>query len=121
LTIEGKTQEEVEEEDDEDGSSNYFDYGEIDEACCPICNWQTLSYSDVERYLLKTSGITTQEVFAEIKKVNSRRKKVYAEEYVKYVFERQGLTDEKFIESMKSQFKTYEDYVVYKPSTEVKV
>jgi hypothetical protein len=121
LTINGKTQEEIEEEDDEDGSSDYFEISEIDEACCPICNWQTLSYSDAESYLLKTSGITTEEVFTEIKKVNSRRKKVYAEEYVKYVFERKGLTDEKFIESMKSQFKTYEEYTRYKPTEGVKL
>jgi hypothetical protein len=109
LTIHGKTEEEIDEENDD----YEWDINEIDEACCPICNYQEISYGDAASYLLKKYKVSREEVFAKVKEVNKRRKKLYDEEYVKYVFEKEGLNDDSFIETIKATFSTYSAYKHY--------
>jgi hypothetical protein len=106
LTCGGHTDEEDEEDE--------FDLYEIDEACCPICNYQEISYDDAREYLKKKYGVSEDLVFQKIKEINKRRKKLYSEEYVHYVFEQEGLTDDKFIEIIKLQFPSYKDYKNFK-------
>jgi len=106
LTCKNKT----EDDDDEDYE---FDLYEIDEACCPICNYQEISYDDARKYLYKKFGVEENVVFSEIKEINKRRKKLYSEEYVHYVFEQEGLTDDSFLEDIKKQFPSYKEYMYY--------
>lgn len=98
-------------DDDEDCD---FDLYEIDEECCPICNYQEISYDDAREYLKKKYGVPEELVFQKIKEINKRRKKLYSEEYVHYVFEQEGLTDDKFIEIIKTQFPSYKEYKNFK-------
>ncbi len=113
LTCHGHT-DDYEDEDDGMDENYEFDLYEIDEACCPICNYQEISYDDAREYLKKKYGVSEDLVFQKIKEINKRRKKLYSEEYVHYVFEQEGLTDDKFIEIIKAQFPSYKDYKNFK-------
>lgn len=114
LTSGGKTEEEIDDEDaDEDGRYNEFDLYEIDESCCPICTYQEISYTDAASYLLKRYKVPRELVFEKVKAINKRRKKLYDEEYVKYVFEQEGLNDDTFLETIKTLFPSYKDYKHY--------
>ena len=111
LTCSGMTEEEADEMGVEDFD---FDLYEIDEACCPICNYQEISYDDAREFLKKEYGVSEDMVFQKIKEINKRRKKLYSEEYVHYVFEQEGLTDDSFLASIKERFPSYKDYKNYK-------
>ena len=106
LTNNGKTQEEMDDEDNGDD----FELYEVDESCCPICNYQEISYPDAAGYLLKKYKVSRDLVFQKVKEINKRRKKLYDVEYVKYVFEQEGLNDDTFIEAIKTEFPSYKDY-----------
>lgn len=110
LSYNGRTEEEM--DDDEDCDDDFDLYG-IDETCCPICTYQEISYSDAAKYLLKKYKVPRELVFEKIKTINKRRKKLYDEEYVKYVFEQEGLNDDSFLESIKTTFPSYKDYKGY--------
>lgn len=88
-------------------------YG-IDEECCPICMYEDFSYDDAKRYLKEKYEISEEEVFEEIKKVNKRRKKLYSAEYVNFVFQKYGITDDSFLKEIKEMFPCYRDYLNYK-------
>lgn len=83
---------------------------ELPEINCPICNYEELSYSDIRRYFVKTSSITTDEVFQEIKKINKRRKKLYDNEYVEYVLKSKGMTADDLLLALKTQYPQYTDF-----------
>jgi len=91
----------------EDLSMNYEFRYYLPEKYCPICNFTSYSASDMTSYLVKTKGITRDEVFAEIKKINKRRKKLYDTEYVQYVCQKFSLTEKDLIDEVKNQFNTY--------------
>lgn len=94
---------------------NYNDFceGDIREWQCPICTFQVYSQSEMTEYLLKKYGIPEAEVFSEVKKVNKRRKKLYDEEYIKYVFEKYGLNDETIMIQLRSEFANWKEYSNY--------
>jgi len=83
---------------------------EISEKNCPICQFEDYSEADMVSYLEKTRNIEKDIVFAEVKKVNKRRKKLYDSEYITYVCSKFSLTDDLLIEEIKSKFSTYKDY-----------
>ena len=87
---------------------------DVPEKYCPICQYQELSYSDARSFLIKKYGVLEDVVFAKIKELNKRRKKLYDEEYVEYVFKAEGLDDTKFMEMIKNDFPSYSDYMAYK-------
>lgn len=89
---------------------NYEHY-ELPEVNCPICNYEEISYSDIRRYFVNTSSITTDEVFAEVKKVNKRRKKLYDTEYVEYVLKSKGMTADDLLLALKTQYPKYTDFM----------
>lgn len=101
--------------DGQDMESEDFEYYDISEKCCPICSYKEISYSDTRSFLLKKYGISEDLVFQKIKEVNKRRKKLYDEEYVNYVFTEKEITDDSFLESIKTEFKSYSDYKNWKP------
>jgi len=83
---------------------------EISEKNCPICQFEDYSEADMVSYLEKTRNIEKDIVFAEVKKVNKRRKKLYDSEYITYVCSKFSLTDDLLIEEIKSKFSTYKAY-----------
>ena len=111
LSCDGMTEDDAENIEVDDYE---FDLYCIDEACCPICNYQEISYDDAREFLKKEYGVSEDLVFQKIKEINKRRKKLYSEEYVHYVFEQEGFTDDSFIEMIKSKFPSYKDYMKYK-------
>lgn len=84
---------------------------EIPEVNCPICNYEEISYSDIKRHFIKTSSITTDEVFQEIKNINKRRKKLYDNEYVEYVLKSKGMTVDDLLLALKTQYPKYTDFM----------
>jgi hypothetical protein len=77
---------------------------------CPFCKLEMLCDSDMSRYLLKTKGITRETVFAEIKKVNRRRRVLRDNEYNDYVLANLNITYDVVLAEVKSQFDTYEKF-----------
>jgi len=70
------------------------------ESSCPICSFQTYSQDEMSDYLLKTRKISRDEVFVEVKKANKRRKKLYESEYIQYVFNKFGLSEDIIMEEI---------------------
>ena len=77
------------------------------ESACPICSFQTYSQPQLKSYLVETRGVDPAVVFAEIKQVNKRRKKLYDEEYITYVLKQFELTDDLILDELKTKFSTY--------------
>ena len=73
-----------------DGNDLFFDfysgegYYNVPECVCPICQFIEYSEYDLSAYLLREYGVSRDEVFAEVKKLNKRRRKLYENEYITY-------------------------------------
>ncbi len=89
------------------------DYGYVPSRYCPICNFKFISNRDVCKYLEKSKGITRDEVFAEIKKLNKRRRVLKDFEYVQYVGIKFGLTEKNLLEEIKERFGKYDKFMKY--------
>jgi hypothetical protein len=87
--------------------------GEVEETNCPICLLQMYSQYEMASYLLITRKISRDEVFAEIKKVNKRRKKLYDSEYIQYVFNKFNLTEDSIMNEIRSKFSTWHEFINY--------
>jgi len=90
----------------------------ISENSCPICNFQTYSQDEMSDYLLKTRKITREEVFAEVKKSNKRRKKLYESEYIQYVFNQFELSEDIIMDEIRNRFSNWHEYIDYKGDVE---
>ena len=99
---------------DEDEIRNIIignNYGyDLPEIMCPICQFEEYSESDMSKYLLKKYGVPRDEVFAEVKKINRRRKKLYESEYITYVSQKFGLNVGVIQAEWKERFKTYKEF-----------
>jgi len=93
-----------------DENESYY----VSEKSCPICSFQNYSQNEMASYLLKTRKISRDEVFAEIKKVNKRRKKLYDSEYIQYVFNKFGLTEDLIMNEIRSKFTNWHEFINYK-------
>lgn len=87
-------------------------YG-IPEFLCPICQFIEYSESDLSAYLLKEYGIPRDEVFAEVKKFNKRRKKLYESEYITHVCQKFNLNPTEIVASWKEKFGSYSKFKEY--------
>jgi len=89
--------------------SEYFiSNNEVEEYFCPICSFQELDLDDVKRYIIKKYNITENEIFAEIKKQNPRRRKLYIKEFIDMSCKKIG-TDN-IEDEIKSQFKNLSEF-----------
>lgn len=77
------------------------------ETNCPICLMEVFSESDLATYLEKITGVSRAEAFAEVKKNNKRRKKLYNGEYNMYVCTKNGLSVDKLLEEAKEKYGDY--------------
>ena len=85
-------------------------YYEVPECVCPICQFIEYSEYDLSAYLLKEYGISREEVFAEVKKLNKRRRKLYENEYITYVCKKFDLNPTEIVAGWKARFNTYREF-----------
>jgi len=95
-----------------DDLSEYSSY-ELPSAFCPVCQFVTYAEHEMAAYLEKTRKITRDEVFAKIKEQNRRRRKLYDGEYVTYVCEKFGLTDDILLKELKDTFCTFDKFAEF--------
>lgn len=88
-------------------------YG-VPESVCPICQFIEYSEYDLSNYLEREYHVSRDEVFAEVKKVNRRRKKLYENEYITYVCNKFNLNPAEIVASWKERFGTYAEFEKYK-------
>lgn len=84
-------------------------YG-VPECMCPICQFIEYSEYDLSKYLSKEYGVSREEVFAEVKQFNKRRKKLYENEYITYVCKKFNLNPTEIVASWKEKFGTYSEF-----------
>ena len=84
-------------------------YG-VPECVCPICQFIEYSEYDLSEYLLKQYGVSRDEVFTEVKKLNKRRRKLYENEYITYVCQKLNLNPTEIVASWKEKFGTYREF-----------
>ena len=85
-------------------------YYDVLESVCPICNFIEYSEYDLSAYLLKEYGVSRDEVFAEVKQLNKRRKKLYENEYITYVCKKFDLNPTEIVAGWKEKFGTYKNF-----------
>ena len=85
-------------------------YYAIPECMCPICQFIEYSEYDLSAYLQKEYGVSRDEVFAEVKSFNKRRKKLYENEYITYVCKRFDLDPAKIVDGWKEKFGSYSEF-----------
>ena len=102
-------------EDDELWEGFIADEGfyNVPECVCPICQFIEYSEYDLSAYLLKEYGVPRDEVFAEVKKLNKRRKKLYENEYITYVCKKFDLNPTEIVAGWKEKFGTYSSFKKY--------
>lgn len=87
-------------------------YG-VPECMCPICNFIEYSQTDLSKYLFEEYKISRDEVFAEVKSLNKRRKKLYDSEYITYVCKKFDLSPTEIVADWKQKFGTYAEFRKY--------
>lgn len=108
--------EELSEWDDDSLVENFLRDGgdyEVAECLCPICQFEEYSESDLSRYLFKLYGVPRDEVFAEVKKLNKRRKKLYDSEYITYVCKKFDLNVAEITAEWPKKFNSYAEFNKY--------
>ena len=85
-------------------------YYEVPECVCPICQFIEYSEYDLSVYLLKEYSIPRDDVFAEVKRLNKRRKKLYENEYITYVCKKFNLNPTEIVANWKEKFGTYSNF-----------
>lgn len=93
----------------DDFCSDGYNYG-VPASMCPICQFIEYSEYDLSAYLLKEYGVSRDEVFAEVKKFNKRRKKLYENEYITYVCKEFNLNPTEIVAGWKEKFGTYNNF-----------
>ena len=104
------TEDELLEKDEETLFFNFYNdegHYNVPESVCPICQFIEYSEYDLSAYLLKEYGISRDEVFAEVKKLNKRRRKLYESEYITYVCKKFDLNQAEIVAGWKERFNTY--------------
>lgn len=86
-----------------------FEYN-VPEKYCPFCCMIEFTQGDLKWYLFKKTGIPDDEVFAEVKAANKRRKKLYSSEYVMFALARLGIKTEDLVKEIKEKFPTYAEF-----------
>ena len=88
-------------------------YYNVPEFICPICQFIEYSEYDLSTYLLKEYGVSRDEVFEEVKKLNKRRKKLYENEYITHVCKKFNLNPTEIVAGWKEKFGTYKEFKKY--------
>lgn len=109
----------------DDELADFFEYGNegadwwserIDEQgepeeFCPICQFIEVGNADFCKHLEKKTGITRDEIFAQVKAQSKRRRKLYDTEYVTLVCMQTGIDVSAELASLKEQYGTYKAFL----------
>ena len=90
-----------------------YDRGELPEIFCPICQFEEYCDEDMAKYLERKYKVSRDEVFAEVKKLNRRRRKLYDSEYIAYVTYKFDLNLGEIQSGWKKEFGTYKNFKKY--------
>lgn len=82
-------------------------YYAVPECVCPICQFHEYSEEDMAAFLLKEYKVPKEEIFAEVKKLNRRRRKLYNSEYITAVCQRNNINPIKISATWKDRFGSY--------------
>jgi hypothetical protein len=107
------TEEQLNELDSNDLFFDFYSgegYYNVPECVCPICQFIEYSEYDLSAYLLKEYGVSRDEVFAEVKNFNKRRRKLYENEYITYVCKKFNLNPTEIVAGWKERFNTYNEF-----------
>ena len=85
-------------------------YYDVPECMCPICQFIEYSEYDLSAYLLKEYGVSRDEVFEEVKKLNKRRRKLYENEYITHVCKKFDLNPTEIVAGWKEKFNSYNEF-----------
>ena len=83
------------------------------ENMCPVCMMIEYDQSDLKQYLKKKTGYTEEEAFAEVKKLNKRRRKLYTSEYIMYACLKNNLNMDDIKLEIRNQFPIYNNFLKY--------
>lgn len=81
--------------------------GDIPQELCPICQFKAFSQPELAEYLEREYEISRDDVFAEVKKLNKRRKKLYDSEYNRYVMNKYELVEDELLAELRNRFVEY--------------
>lgn len=87
--------------------------GNVIEAECPVCMFKVGCSEDLGLYLEKEYHISRAEVFAAVKKANSRRRKLHDAEYVGFCYGKLGITEDSLLAELKERFGNYGKFLEY--------
>lgn len=104
---------EVEVTDETTEHCDYFEENVLKEEFCPICTFDVSSKYDLRRFLTKTYEITNEEVLADIKTRNKRRRKVYDIDYVNYVCSKMGLQEREILDNLRETYGVYSKFLEF--------
>ena len=106
------TKEELIDMDEEDVFYRFYkdEEGGMPECICPICQFIEYSQNDMAKYLEKKYGVSRADVFAEVKKFNRRRKKLYDSEYITHVCKMHDLDPIQIASGWKTEFGSYREF-----------
>ena len=82
-------------------------YYDVPECVCPICQFIEYSEYDLSKYLEREYKINRDTVFAQVKELNKRRKKLYENEYITYVCKEFNLNPTEIVAEWKEKYGTY--------------
>jgi hypothetical protein len=88
-----------------------YNDGETPACQCPVCSFEVFAQDELVRYLVKKTGISTDSVFAELKKANKRRRKLHDFEYIEHVLKVTKLKQEDLLKEVKATYKNWEEFV----------
>jgi len=88
----------------------YDEDGTLASEYCPVCQFEIYAEDEMAKYLERTREISRDDVFAKIKEMNKRRKKIYDAEYITHVCEKFKLTDDIIMEEVRSKFFNHKEY-----------
>ena len=109
-----KTTEEYNKEMDK-WESFYGYYGDSTQLAtnCPICQFIEVSKGDMVVYLLKEFKVPKKEVLDVIKEANRRRRKLYDNEYITYVCQKEKFNLADLLPKIKERFDSYVEFKKY--------
>lgn len=93
-------------------------YYDVPECVCPICQFIEYSEIDLSKYLEEEYGVSRDEVFAKVKQLNKRRRKLYENEYITEVCQRYNLNPTEIVAMWKEKFGSYHNFREYIRSKE---
>jgi len=89
------------------------DGNELSSKYCPVCQFKIYAEEEMAKYLELTRKISREVVFAEVKKINKRRRKLYESEYITHVCKEFSLTDDMLLKEVKDRFSDFDAYLKF--------